>query len=182
MSKAKLYSRFPITSVLIYNVSTILHFLIGGLIISYTRMFWGEIGIVPGILYFVFAFTDMYLIMPYSVCRDCVYFKLENGLCISGLNLISRKLFKEGKPSDFPKRAKGLFCPNNQYILSLILPIITGIPILALKYSNSLLLLELSLFVLLVIRFFFIIPQLACVHCLSKQVCPQAGQMGVREK
>ena len=35
--------------------------------------------------------------------------------------------------------------------------------------------------ILLVTRFFFIIPKLACLHCQAKFVCPQAGMMGVRE-
>jgi hypothetical protein len=42
--------------------------------------------------------------------------------------------------------------------------------------------LEIILFSMLAIRFFIIFPRLACIHCLSKFVCPQAGQMGVREK
>ena len=43
-------------------------------------------------------------------------------------------------------------------------------------------LVSLLLLFLLAARFVYVIPKLACVHCLSKFVCPQAGLMGVRDK
>jgi hypothetical protein len=182
MAKAELYNRYPISSVFIYNASTILHFAIGGLILCYTNRFVGSLGIVFGLLYFLFAFVEMYVTMPLQVCKNCVYFKLAGGLCISGLNVIAKKIARPGKPSDFPKRAAGPLSPNNIYIFNLAFPILCGIPILIFNFSYPLLFLEVFLVALLTVRFFFIIPQLACLHCQSKFVCPQAGQMGVREK
>jgi hypothetical protein len=35
--------------------------------------------------------------------------------------------------------------------------------------------------ILLLFRFFIIFPKIACIHCYAKYICPQAGQMGVRE-
>ena len=180
--KAVLYNNYPFSSVLTYNASTILHFLIGGLIISYSNWFFGATGTIAGLLYIVLSIFELYVLMPFQVCKNCVYFRLEGGLCVSGLNLVAKKIAKKGDPSDFPKRAEGLFCPNNLYVFSLVFPILCGVPILILDFSFTLLFLESFLFVLLIARFFFIIPRMACVHCLSKFVCPQAGQMGVREK
>jgi hypothetical protein len=182
MAKAELYTRYPFPSVFIYNASTILHFAIGGLILCYSNRFIGWLGIAFGLLYFLFAFVEMYIIMPIQVCKNCTYFRLSDGLCISGLNIIAKKIARPGNPSDFPKRAAGLLCPNNIYIFNLAFPILCGIPILIFNFSYPLLFLEVFLFSLLAARFVFIIPQLACVHCQSKFVCPQAGQMGVREK
>jgi len=182
MKKAKLYDRYPLSSILTYNGITVLHFLVGGVVLFSTVRFFGVWGGVLGLSYASFSFIEMYVMMPLQVCRNCVYVRLENGMCISGLNVIARKVEKKGDASDFPKRAQGLFCPNNLYILSLVFPILAGIPILVLNYSNSLLCLEILLFMLLAARFLYVIPQLVCVHCRSKFVCPQAGQMGVREK
>jgi hypothetical protein len=182
MQKAELYNRYPISSVFIYNASTVLHFIVGGLILCDTNKFIGPLGISIGLLYILFAHFEMYIMMPLSVCKNCAYFRLDGGLCISGLNIVAKKITRLGNPSDFPKRAMGFFCPNNIYIFNLVLPILCGIPILIFNFSYFLLSLEIFLFTLLATRFVFIIPTLACLHCLSKFVCPQAGQMGVRDK
>lgn len=180
--KAELYKQYPVITIITYNGTTLLHFIIGGLILFHTNKFWGDFGIAFGSMYIFFSLVEMYVLMPLQVCKNCVYFKLENGICVSGLNLLSRKLTGPGATSVFSKRAKGVFCPNNLYVLSLIFPIFCGIPILVFNYSRTLLALVVFLAALLLTRFLFVIPKLACVHCLSKFNCPQAGLMGVREK
>ena len=180
--KAELYHRFPLSTILIYNGATILHFLIGSIIFLHSAFFLGKFAPNLALFYFLFSILEMYIVMPIQVCRNCVYFRLENGLCVSGLNLLTREFTSNGNPSNFHKRAVGLFCPNNLYIFSLVFPIICGIPILIFNFSYTLLSLEIFLFILLITRFIYIIPRLACVHCLAKFTCPQAGQMGVREK
>jgi hypothetical protein len=182
MQKAEIYGRYPISSVVIYNGSTILHFLAGGLILLFLTKIIGSCGIAVSALYIVLAFLEMYLIMPLKVCPNCVYFRTPNSLCISGLNAWARMIAKPGNPSSFPRRAQGLFCQNSLYIFALIFPFLLGALILVFKFNALLLFLELGLFLLLVLRFFVIIPKVACVHCRAKYVCPQAGQMGVREK
>ena len=182
MNKAKMYKRYPTSSVVLYNGSTITHFFLGGLIIASTGYFWGSIGTIFGISYLLVSLIEMYILMPLQVCKNCVYYRLENGLCISGLNLWARKITKPGASKFFPSRATGLLCPNNIYILSLAFPILTGVVILIFHFTPVLLFGVFVLFILLIVRFFLIIPKLACVHCYSKFICPQAGQMGVREK
>ncbi len=182
MAKAELYKRFPVTSVILYNGTTVLHFLLGSAILLCLHRFFGPFAFVVAVSYFLFSFLEMYVVMPFRVCRHCVYFRLENGICISGLNVLARRMAKTGNQSDFPNRAKGIFCPNNLYVFSLILPVVSGIPILISNYSRALLCCEISIVALLAARFLYIIPKLACVHCLSKFECPQAGQMGVRDK
>jgi hypothetical protein len=140
------------------------------------------LGTILGLLYILFAHFEMYILMPLHVCKNCTYIQIAGGLCVSGLNVIAKKITKPGISSDFPKRAKGLLCPNNIYLFNLAFPIFFGIPILIFNFSYSVLALELFLIVLLAVRFVYIIPKLACVHCRSKFICPQAGQMGVRDK
>jgi hypothetical protein len=179
-AKAKLYMRYPLSSVLIYNGSTILHFLLGGIGIALGYSFSSWAGYTFGAVYLVLAFAEMYVLMPLKVCPDCVYRKAKGSLCISGLNIISKRATKEGDLNNFAKRAEGIFCPNNLYMASLIVPIIAIIPALIINFSIALLSIFVVLVGMLLFRFFVIFPKLACLHCAAKFKCPQAGAMGVR--
>jgi len=179
--RAKLYQNYSFFRVFIYEFSTILHYLIGGLalIIGYTFL-W--LGYLIGSIYIIFAFLQMYILMPLTVCPNCVYYRMKDSRCVSGLNKISRKLAKEGNPEDFPKRAEGLFCYNNIYMVALFFPIVASIPALILNFSLYLLIMFLTVFGLLVFRFFVIFPKIACLHCQAKYTCPIGEKIGVRDK
>ena len=181
-SKANLYTRYQLSSIMIYNGSTVIHYLLGGIgiILGYSFSLWA--GYLLGILYLVFSFVEMYIVMPLTVCPNCVYYKLEDSLCISGLNVVSKKIAKEGNPSNFTRRAEGLFCFNNMYIAALIIPMIAIVPALIINFSMPLLVIFLTLIGLLIFRFFVIFTRIACLHCRAKYKCPQAGQMGVRQR
>jgi hypothetical protein len=178
-AKPKVYTRYPLSSLIIYNGSTTAHYVLGGIGIILGYSSW--VGYLIGGLYLVFSFVQMYVIMPLAVCPNCVYYKMENSLCVSGMNVISKRVAKEGSTKDFPNRAGGLFCHNNVYIAALVIPIIAMIPALALEFSAAVLGILLSVIVLLLLRFFIIFPREACVHCAAKNICPQAEAMGLRE-
>jgi hypothetical protein len=180
-AKAELYTQYPLSSLLIYNGATILHFLLGGIgiILGYSFSSWA--GYAFGALYLTFSFAEMYVMMPLTVCPHCVYYRMENSLCISGLNVISKRVAKKGEPKDFPKRAEGLFCNNNLYMAALIVPITAMIPALILNFSFLLLAIFLAVVGLLLFRFFVIFPKIACVRCYAKYKCPQAEAMSVRD-
>jgi hypothetical protein len=171
-----LYTKYPLSDVLIYNGTTVAHYALGGIgmILGYGS--W--VGYSLGAIYLVFSFFEMYIQMPLRVCCNCVYYKLDNSLCISGLNLVSRKLAKEGSANAFSNRARGPFCPNNLYIASLVIPILMLIPALVLHFSPAVLAILLILLGLLLFRFFIIFPKIACVHCRAQNICPQAQSMG----
>jgi hypothetical protein len=178
-AKAKVYPRYPLASLIIYNGVTLLYFLLGGsgIVLGYSFSWWGSLG---GILYLLFALVQMYVIMPLTVCPHCVYYRLKHGRCISGLNLISKKIAKEGDLKAFPQRANGLFCHNNLYMVALFIPIIAMLPALILNFSPLLLTIWLIVVGLLLYRFFVIFPKIACVHCSVKNICPNAEAMGLR--
>ena len=179
-AKAKLYVRYPLSSVLLYNGSTILHFLLGGIGIALGYRFASGAGSTFGILYFVLSLLEMYVLMPLTVCPNCVYYRAKDSLCISGLNLLSKKIAKEGNLKDFSRRSEGLLCPNNLYLASLIVPILVMLPALFLNFSAALLILFVGIVGLLLFRFFIVFPKIACLHCSAKFRCPQAASMGVR--
>jgi len=174
-SEIELYTRYPIANILIYNGTTVLHFLLGGtgIILGYGS--W--IGVLAGIVYMVLALLEMYVLMPLKVCPNCVYTKLENSLCIAGMNVVSRKIAKPGDIKLMGNRAKGTFCPNNLYVASLVIPIIAMIPALIFNFSWAVLAIFLVVVGLMIFRFFFIFTKIACVHCRAKHICPQAQQM-----
>ncbi|MFC2035776.1 hypothetical protein ACFLUJ_06625 [Chloroflexota bacterium] len=176
-NNSQIYTKYPLASILIYNGTTVLHFSLGGLGIIIGYGSW--IGYLIGLSYLVFSFAEMYIHMPLKVCPNCVYYKLDNSTCISGLNVVSRKITKEGNAKDFPNRAKGLFCPNNLYVAALVIPIIATIPALILNFSFILLTILLIMIALLLFRFFVMFTKIACVHCLGKNICPQAKSMGL---
>jgi len=179
-TQTRLYTRYPLSSVLIYNAAAILHFLLGGagIMLGYTFAAWPAY--LAGGLYLLFAFAGMYLLMPLRVCRHCVYYRLDNSRCISGLNAVARCFARPGRPRDFANRAQGLLCSNNLYLATLILPILAIIPALILNFSLLLLAIGLALVGLLLFRFFVLFLRIACLHCRARYQCPQAEAMGVR--
>lgn len=180
-SKAKVYKRYPYSSVILYETVTAAHYILGGIgiILGY---YFSWIGILMAFIYLSFAFLQMYVLMPLTVCPNCVYYRLEGSLCVSGLNKISRKIAKEGNPDDFPKRAVGILCYNNIYMAVLIVPIIAMVPGLIINFSIILLIVLLSVVGLLLFRFFVIFPKIACLHCSAKYKCPIGEVIGVRDK
>lgn len=176
----KTFVRYPASSVFIYNGTTILHYLLGGLgIVAGYRV--SDLAIAGGILYVAFAIIQMYILMPLMVCPNCVYYRMDDALCISGMNLFSRKLAKQGDLNRFAHRGKGIFCQNNQYMAALIIPILAMLPALFINFSYILLFLFLAVLALMLIRIFIIFPKIACVHCAAKKGCPNAQQMGLSE-
>ncbi len=178
--RAELYKRYPTASILIYHGTTILHFVLGGIGIALGYSFAAWAGTLFGALYLVLALAEMYVLMPLAVCPNCVYYRMSESICITGLNGIARRFAKAGDARDFSKRAEGALCPNNLYIASLVVPLIAMLPALAVNFSFLLLALFLVVLGLLLFRFFVIFPKLACLHCHAKFKCPQAGAMGVR--
>ncbi len=177
-TRAKVYKRYPLPNVLIYNGTTILHFLFGslGIIIGYNFLCC-KLGYIFGIIYLTFAFIQMYLIMPLTVCPNCVYYKMKYSRCTSGLNIVSRKIAKPGDIKHFGDRAKGYLSHNKLYMGALFIPIVVMIPALILNFSILLLVLFLLVLVLLMFRFFVVFQKTACVHCSAKYRCPNAKAM-----
>ncbi len=123
----------------------------------------------------------MYVLMPFMVCPNCVYYRLDNSICISGMNLISRKVAKEGNLDKFSNRAKGLFSHNKLYMGSLIFPIVAILPALFVNFSFLLLAIFLVVVGLFLFRLFIVFPKVACVHCRAKNQCPNAQSMGLAD-
>ena len=177
MEKAKVYAKYPLSSIIIYNGITVAHFVLGGLGIIYGYSFsWA--GYLFGALYIGFAFVQMYGIMPFEVCPNCVYYRLDNAICISGMNLFSRRIAKQGDLRDFSNRGKGILCHNKMYMASFIVPIVAIIPALVINFSTFLLAVLIVLIALMLVRVFVVFKRIGCTHCAAKKECPNARSMG----
>ncbi len=79
--EVNVYTRYPLSSVFIYNGVTILHYVAGtiGIILGFKL---SSAAYAAGGLYFLFAVVQMYVIMPLSVCSNCVYYRMKNARCI----------------------------------------------------------------------------------------------------
>jgi hypothetical protein len=176
-AKPARYTQYPLFGVVLYMALTLIHFVLGGLGIFLG--YKGSLGYLLSAIYLVFAFGQMLIVMPLTVCPSCVYYRLENGRCISALNLLSRRIAAPGKPVDFRKRARGLLCHNNLYLAALIAPIPLMILGLLLNFSVTLVAILLIVIALLLFRFFVLFPKVACGPCLARQKCPNAAQMGL---
>jgi uncharacterized membrane protein YccF (DUF307 family) len=177
--RSRPFKRYPTTHILCYNVTTAAHYLLGGLglIIGYESF---RYGFLVGLAYIVFSFVQMYLIMPLAVCRNCSYFHIKGAVCVSGNNLISRRVAKPGRPKDFGKRAVGALSHNKLYMASLFLPVVLMAPMLWFDFSYPLLALLISVIGLLVFRMTILFRLVACCHCYMKTSCPNALAMGIR--
>lgn len=173
-----LHKRFPTSSVLLYNGTTEAHFLLGGLalLIGYG---WTWYAWALGLGYMAVAYGQMYVMMPLVVCPNCVYYRLEDGMCVSGLNRLSRRIAEEGDLEEFPKRAGGPLSHNKFYMGSLIFPIVAVLPALALDFSWLLLAMWATVLGLMLFRVFYVFRKVACVHCMAKHRCPNAKSMGL---
>ncbi|MFC2024493.1 hypothetical protein ACFLTJ_02815 [Chloroflexota bacterium] len=178
MQKTKVYTKYPSSSILIYNGTTVAHFVLGGLGIIYGYSFsW--LGYLFGALYLTFAFVQMYIIMPLKVCPNCVYYGMENSICISGMNMVSRRMVKKGDLKQFSNRSKGLFCHNNLYMAALIAPIAAIIPALVFNFSFLILAVLIAIVGLLIFRIFVVFKRIACIYCAARKQCPNAQSMGI---
>ena len=179
-AKVSAYTRYPVSSLVIYNGATALHYALGGFGIMLGYNFsWAAY--LLGFVYLVFAFAQMYVLMPFMVCRNCVYFKWEDARCVSGLNVVARKVAREGDVKDFGSRAEGLLCHNNLYLAAKVIPIVALIPALILNFSLTLLVIFLAVVGLLAFRMFVVFPKVACGRCRAKNICPQAQAMGLSD-
>ena len=178
-SSLKVYKRYPLTNIAVYNGVTLAHYGLGdaGIIVGYAR--WPLLGWVAGLVYLVFALAQMYVVMPLVVCPSCAYRRIEGARCVSAMNLVSARIAPVAPPEDFALRARGALCHNNLYMASLIAPLVIIVPALVIAFSWPLLAIFLAVAALFAVRLFVVFPRVACGHCATKGRCPNAKAMGI---
>lgn len=176
---AKTHTRYPLGSVVLYNGVTLAHYGIGaaGILIGYAFAPTIAAPLAGG--YLLFALAQMYVLMPLTVCPNCPYHRMADSRCVSAMNLVSRKIAREGDPRAFGRRAEGALCHNNLYMASLAFPIAAMVPALILGFSWIVLAAFVAVIGLMLFRIYVIFMKVACVHCAARDLCPNARQMGI---
>ena len=179
MSAAAVYRVYPLSSVVLYNGVTLLHFGLAtaGLAVAYSA--WPLLGWTLAGVYLAFALGQMYVMMPLVVCPGCAYRAMDGARCVSALNLVSRRLAKARPPDEFGGRAEGVLCHNNLYMAALIAPLAMILPGVILNFSILGLGMLLVVAALLAFRYFVVFKRTACPHCAAKGRCPNAKSMGI---
>ena len=176
---AKVYARYPLANIAIYNGVTLAHFGLGaaGIVLGYAR--WPTAAWTIGLVYLVFALGQMYVLMLLSVCPSCVYRRLDGARCVSAMNLVSARIAPLADEGDFGRRAEGALCHNHLYMASLVAPLVIILPALVFAFSWALLALLLAVAALLALRLFVVFPRVACGVCAAKGRCPNTKAMGI---
>jgi hypothetical protein len=172
------FKRYPLSHVFIYNGIMAIHVLLGtmGIIYGYDFTWAGKL---IGYSYLAFAFIQWVVVMPLTVCPACDYFRNRESRCISGFNIISKRIWNRPEKKDLSRRNKGFFCHNHLVVMSLVIPIVIMIHALIFNFSLFLLFLLIIVIGLMLFRILVILPRLACIHCLAKKKCPNADLIGI---
>jgi hypothetical protein len=179
MSGIVIHSRYPASSVVLYNGTTVVHFGLAtaGLVVVFSR--WPLVGWLLGGVYCVFAFAQMYLVMPLAVCPHCAYRTMSAARCVSGLNLLSGRFSRVRSPEEFGRRGEGALCHNNLYMAALVAPLALVLAGLLFNYSLAGLVVLLVLAGMMAFRYFILFKRIACPHCAARGRCPNAKAMGI---
>ncbi len=155
------YENFPVWIVAVSNISTILLY-VSAFFIVY------EADIYSAIIYMFFVLTlELRLIKNH--CVNCYYF---GKVCGFGKGKISALFFKKGDDSKFCNMQIKWKDMIPDMLVSLI-PIITGIVLLIIKFTTVILVLLAIVLIITTIGNAFVRGSLTCKHCKQQELgCP----------
>ncbi len=170
---------YPLPYVVLYNTTTGGYFLVGTLGIAVIGMSGPSIGLAAA--YLLFALGQAYVYMPLSVCPHCAYARIRDGRCVSGMDCISRTLRDPRDPEGLTDRERDRFGHNAVFHTALLFPLIVMLVGFAYGFSWPLAATFLIAVGLLTLRIHLVLPRMACPHCASRGICPNARSMGVAD-
>lgn len=157
------FEKFPVRIVFLSNLLSFLIYALGIMIIQ--RFGWIYAG-----LYITYIIFLEFRLLKFH-CPNCYYY---GKVCAFGKGIISSYFFKKGDPVKFSCK-KFTFKDLIPDILIFIIPAISAIALLILKFDWIILL---SFIILIFLNFSgngYVRGQLACKHCIQKELgCPAA--------
>jgi hypothetical protein len=155
------YDNYPIWIVIVSNASTLLIYSLGIIIMH-------QLGWIASIIYLIFI-----LILEYKLirthCINCFYW---GKTCGFGKGRLSSLFFKKGDPSSFCKTEMSWKDMIPDLLISLV-PIITGIVLLIIKFDYVILAAVVIIITLTTIGNGFIRGRLTCRFCKQRESgCP----------
>lgn len=161
MREPALCENYPATTVIVSTLVPVLIWVTGAFVLS-------RIGLPWALLYLLFVFAlEVRLVSGH--CRDCYYF---GKTCAFGKGRISALFFRKGNPQRFSRIALSWKDIIPDFLVFLV-PVMTGVVLLAQEFSWTILL---SVIVLLLLGFAgnaFVRGHLACRFCKQRELgCP----------
>ncbi len=161
MKQPKTFENYPCSTIFISNLFSILTYLTGAYIIL-------QIGILWMILYLLYI-LGLEINLMKKGCVRCYYYGKS---CAFGKGKLSAILFKKGNPKAFTNKKITWKDIIPDFFVSII-PIITGIVILTLKFNWLILVLIILLISLASAGNEFVRGSLACKFCKQREIgCP----------
>jgi len=155
------YENYPLSTVIVSNLVSVLIWVIGAFILSLIGLPWA-------FLYLLFVFALEFRLVS-GHCRDCYYF---GKTCSFGKGRLSALFFSKGNPEKFCSITltwKDII-PD---FLVFFIPVIAGIVLLVQGFSWTILVLVIVLLVLGFAGNAFVRGQLACRFCKQREMgCP----------
>jgi len=152
---------YPVTTVVVSNLVSLLVWVIGAFILSRIHIIWAA-------LYVIFVLALEYRLMS-GHCTDCYYF---GKTCAFGKGRLSALFFRKGSPEKFGSMTLTWkdIVPD---FLVFVIPVIAGVLLLLQGFSRTLFVLVIALLVLGFAGNAFVRGQLACRSCKQREIgCP----------
>ncbi len=161
MEEIKGYENYPFRLVLISNLLSLLIYGLGIYVIA-------QIGLTWVFLYLLFILLLEFRLLKHS-CKYCYYY---GKYCAFGKGKLCALFFKKGDPGIFIQRKITWKSLVPDFLVSLI-PMISGIVLLIIKFKLGLLLILGLLFLLSFMGNAFVRSNIACKYCKQKEIgCP----------
>ncbi|MFC1651561.1 hypothetical protein ACFL24_00185 [Patescibacteria group bacterium] len=169
MKKNQLHENYPLWTIFLVDLPTILVYAIGIYLTLKLGTLWGA--------FYIIYFLAIEFHLLWSGCRHCYYY---NKFCAFGRGKISALLFKKGIPKKFCERKANVtkIIPS---LLIRIFPITAGIILLVQEFNWFILILTIVpvLFWFLIDPFTF---KTACSHCKQGKICCPASNFFRKSK
>ena len=152
---------YPISTVFVSNLVSLLIYVIGAIILFQFSIIWVA-------LYVIFILILEFRLLS-SHCVDCYYY---GKTCAFGKGRLSALFFRKGNPEKFIqiKLSWKDIVPD---FLTFIIPVLAGILLLVLNFTWTMLLLVIALFLLGFLGNALVRTHLACRYCKQRKIgCP----------
>jgi len=161
METSERYENYPVQTVVLSNLVSLGIYGLGLFIMQKT-------GWIPATVYLIFILLFEYRLIRYH-CTNCYYW---GRLCGFGRGRISGWFFRQGDPSTFCRKKITLKDMIPDALIALI-PLVSGIVLLILEFSLTLLFALLVLVVLTTMGNAHVRGRLTCRHCRQQELgCP----------
>ena len=157
------YEHYPMSTVVIFNLVTVINYLIGIYLLA-------RVGLVWGVLFFLYVIAMEFMVYREG-CVNCYYYGKR---CMSGRGVIAKKLFRKGNPKVFEEK-KVTWKNLLPQVMLTVFPLIGGGYLLWQGFEWLILVLMTIPILMWFVGNPLIYGKLACLHCRQGRKCCPAN-------